>query len=149
MIIKCSNCRSDFDYKYSKNVFKMYSTHFCNKTCRYSFRKKKLNKEDKRYRLWANVKHRATVVKEIEFNLKPLDIPNIPDFCPILGIEIKKDNRVVADNSPSLDRIDPKKGYIKGNIRIISNRANRIKSDANYKELYLVYKDLKKIQNKK
>jgi hypothetical protein len=32
--------------------------------------------------------------------------------------------------SPSFDRIYPKKGYVKGNIVIVSNKANRIKTDA-------------------
>jgi hypothetical protein len=27
-------------------------------------------------------------------------------------------------NSPSLDKLDPKKGYVKGNIKIISQKAN-------------------------
>ncbi len=41
-------------------------------------------------------------------------------------------------NSPSLDRIDPTKGYVKGNVWIISHRANTIKSDASHEELKLV-----------
>ena len=45
------------------------------------------------------------------------------------------------DSSPSLDRINPKYWYIKWNIRIISNRANRIKSDASIEEIRLILKD--------
>jgi hypothetical protein len=41
-------------------------------------------------------------------------------------------------NSPSIDRIDPERGYVKGNIKIISFRANQIKSDASHQELKLV-----------
>ena len=40
-----------------------------------------------------------------------------------------------ADYSPSFDRIYPKKGYIKGNIVIVSNKANRIKTDATVDEI--------------
>jgi len=53
-----------------------------------------------------------------------------PTHCPMLGIPIDyfaKEGRV--EGSPSFDRIDNSKGYVKGNIQIISWRANRIKND--------------------
>ena len=37
--------------------------------------------------------------------------------------------------------MNPKLWYIKWNIRIISNRANRIKSDATIEEIKLILKD--------
>jgi hypothetical protein len=74
----------------------------------------------------------------LAFNLEIADII-IPSHCPILGIELqavhKGESRVCA---PSLDRIRPELGYIKGNIAVISMRANRIKNDAGIKELTLV-----------
>ena len=69
--------------------------------------------------LLKTAKHRA-IKRGIEFNIDLSDIV-IPDVCPILGIPL-----VIADgtgkaggrmNSPSLDRIDNTKGYVKGNIR--------------------------------
>ena len=33
------------------------------------------------------------------------------------------------DLTPSIDRIDPKKGYVKENINFVSMKANRIKTD--------------------
>jgi uncharacterized protein YeeX (DUF496 family) len=50
----------------------------------------------------------------------------IPEYCPVLGIKIT--NKKDRDTSPSLDRIDNSKGYIKGNIAVISTRANLIKN---------------------
>ena len=44
---------------------------------------------------------------------------------------------------PSLDRIDGAKGYVKGNVRVISHRANMLKNDATIEELELVLKDLR------
>jgi hypothetical protein len=65
------------------------------------------------------------------------DIPNIPEFCPVFPW-IRLEFRVGAerqDNSPSLDRIDNTKGYVKGNVRIVSWRANRLKGNATDEEL--------------
>lgn len=63
---------------------------------------------------------------------------NIPDYCPILKIKLNYDGmdcyRTRGDDSPSIDRIDPTKGYTKDNIHIISWRANRIKNDGTPEE---------------
>lgn len=52
-----------------------------------------------------------------------------PTHCPILGIELDYMNTQRSENSPSFDRIDPKKGYVKDNVVVLSWRANRIKND--------------------
>ena len=51
----------------------------------------------------------------------------IPEICPVLKIPIKAD-LMGSDNSPSLDRLVPSAGYTKENTRVISIRANMIKS---------------------
>jgi hypothetical protein len=67
----------------------------------------------------------------------------VPSHCPIFGTKLQwsvlrgNGHRSLPD-SPSLDRIDPSKGYVKGNVWIISNRANAIKNDASHEELKLV-----------
>lgn len=43
-----------------------------------------------------------------------------------------------GDDSYSLDRIDSSRGYVKGNIWVISLRANRIKNDSTVEELRLI-----------
>ena len=63
--------------------------------------------------------------------------------CPILNIDLCWG--FPKDSSPSLDRIDSKQGYTYENCQIISNRANRIKSDASVDELELVVKYLKEM----
>ena len=72
----------------------------------------------------------------IDFNLTVDDI-DIPERCPVLGIPIKHDtgNR---EQTPSIDRIDPSGGYVRGNVRVISARANRLKSDATKDELLAI-----------
>ena len=85
--------------------------------------------------IYKTAKQRARA-KGLPFAIDVNDII-IPDACPILGIKIDKTWGGVAENSesrankPSLDRIDSFKGYIKGNIAVISYKANLIKQDAN------------------
>ena len=77
--------------------------------------------------------------KNIPFDLDYTDIV-IPDKCPILNITLVSGVDTGAggnENSPSLDRIDNTKGYIKGNIQVISNKANSMKFTATPEELLL------------
>ena len=82
--------------------------------------------------MWLAAKHRAKQ-QGVPFTIKTSDIV-ISDTCPILGIPLRfrGDNK---DYSPSLDRVIPALGYIAGNIAVISNRANQIKSNATLEEL--------------
>lgn len=75
--------------------------------------------------------------KRIEFTVTLNDF-SIPEYCPILGIELYPGNNIDKDNSPSVDRLDPAKGYTPSNITVISYRANRIKNDASFAELNLI-----------
>lgn len=69
----------------------------------------------------------------------------IPDICPLLNIPLRKQNgNGHHRNSPSIDRINPKLGYIKGNIQIISVRANSIKNDSTLEEFELIAKNWRK-----
>ena len=76
-------------------------------------------------------------------NIELSDI-KIPDTCPVLKIKLDKKNFKAKDNSPSLDKIIPKKGYTKNNISVISHRANTIKSDGRLDEFIKIYKYMKK-----
>lgn len=69
----------------------------------------------------------------LEFDLAPEDI-HIPERCPVLGITLERKCRE-QDSSPSLDRIENDKGYVKGNVIVVSFRANRIKGNASVAEL--------------
>ena len=84
--------------------------------------------------LWLNnIKLRAKK-KGIPFDLTVDDL-FFPDVCPVLGIPMIARSGRFHDNSPSIDRIVPEKGYVKGNVRIISYRANRIKCHASIEDL--------------
>jgi len=77
----------------------------------------------------------------LEFNIDLSDII-IPQYCPILGVELIKSGNY-SDNQPSLDRVDSSKGYVKGNVAIVSLRANRLKQDATIDELEGIIKYIK------
>ena len=74
--------------------------------------------------------------KHLEFNIDATDIV-IPLVCPILNIELhnKKGSPGGSSNSPALDRIDNSRGYVKGNVRVISHLANMMKSSATEEQL--------------
>lgn len=59
----------------------------------------------------------------------------VPQYCPILGLELQPGVGRTHDASPTLDRIVPERGYVPGNVVVISMRANRLKSDAAVDEL--------------
>jgi len=74
-----------------------------------------------------------------------------PTHCPALGIELdygKKRGRP-EDNSPSFDRVDNDLGYIKGNVIVVSQLANRIKNSATPEQVIAVGEFYKKLRNSK
>ena len=77
----------------------------------------------------------------LEFSISREDII-IPDVCPLLEIKFIPGTKGDYKNSYSLDRIDPTKGYIKGNIKVISSMANTMKSDATKEELLIFSKNI-------
>jgi hypothetical protein len=88
---------------------------------------------------------RNAKARNLIFNLEISDFSEIPSICPVLKIPIFPNEKGRSDNSPSLDRINNKLGYIKGNVRIISYKANRLKSDMSIEECKLILKDLESV----
>lgn len=77
--------------------------------------------------------------RNIRFNLTKEDII-IPKKCPYLNIKLYPSQHKIKDHSPSLDRIDNTKGYIKGNIEVVSHLANTCKSSLSRKQLLIFAK---------
>ena len=84
----------------------------------------------------------------LEFNISIEDI-QLLKYCPILNVKldylIKKLNN---NNAASLDRIDNSKGYVKGNVWVISFQANRMKNTATLDELIIFAKNINSIMFK-
>ena len=97
---------------------------------------KKARRKDIRYSLREAAKDRATRAN-LPFNIEIEDIV-VPEFCPVLNIKLEKSKTGIATAcSPSLDKIIPHKGYVKGNIIVMSYKANLMKNNATVKELLL------------
>lgn len=92
------------------------------------YMKEYFRRNPKKYML-GSARKRATTFN-LDFNITEDDF-EIPKYCPILGIKLSQVRSSHKDKNaaPSLDRIDTTKGYVKGNIAVISFQANRYKSN--------------------
>lgn len=93
-----------------------------------------LRKDPQNQYVWRMLKRARRRAKEkgLPFNLRRSDI-HIPERCPVLGIKLRPNTQ--SQNSPSLGRIVPERGYVAGNVLVVSKLANQIKSSANFKQL--------------
>jgi hypothetical protein len=71
----------------------------------------------------------------VPFELEVCDIPDIPTNCPCCSVELKRSDFKARNQSPSIDRIVPAQGYVKGNIQWLCFRCNSLKRDATPEEL--------------
>ena len=150
---KCLHCSNPIpSYKRSDSL---YCSNYCGE--RYRGKRFYRNNLSKMYtwRYRQNQKVEQRILSRVKSRAKKLGIPfdldakdiEVVDYCPVLGIELvkKPDKQGYSPNSLSLDRIYPERGYVKGNVRVISARANLLKNDATIEELELVLRDLKEL----
>lgn len=93
-----------------------------------------------KYMIWYRVRQSTYKNKKRRHTDNPFDISvddiYIPEYCPYLNVKLSTDFSDV--HSPfyfSIDRIDSSKGYVKGNIQVISKMANTMKNNATIEEL--------------
>lgn len=60
---------------------------------------------------------------------------HVPALCPVLGTPLEPGVGCSVDSSPTLDRIHPDRGYVPGNVIVVSNLANRIKTNASIEQI--------------
>jgi len=86
--------------------------------------------------MWTRARVRARA-EGIQFSITEEDF-SIPEYCPVfphLKLAFSAGRGSRPDNIPTLDRLQPARGYVPGNVNVISMRANRLKSDASAEEL--------------
>ena len=109
---------------------------------------------ERRYNTWTGIiRMRVTDAKkrafkknldfniDVEYLIKKLIETNY--MCPYLGVKFEKRN---SDYVLSIDRIDPTKGYVKGNIEITSRLANTMKNKATNSQLMIFAENILKIK---
>jgi hypothetical protein len=115
-----------------------------------ALRRKKYREKSKRWRqrhprkAWAVMARadakRRSAKRGLPFTLTTEYVYSLlTDKCPVFGTEfVFGGNVVIGATSPTLDRIIPEKGYVEGNVVVISHRANSIKSAYTYEDLRTV-----------
>ena len=151
--------------KYMKEYLKEYQKEYYAKpeikerqkeyyTKYYSIPEIKERQKENQYRLRSSIPGKLTSIKSrskernLEFNITLEYLESIyPDdsLCPLLNIPLDWNSPPKHPSTPSIDRIDNSKGYIKGNVQWVSWRANRLMSDATPDELLMVAQNYKKI----
>lgn len=104
------------------------------KRCGYQ---KKWRSKNLDWDLWHKAKIRSKKLG-LAFNLEKSDII-IPKYCPVLNIKLEITEKTIGDNSATIDRINPEIGYVKGNIIVMSAKANRMKNNASVDEIKKLY----------
>jgi hypothetical protein len=131
---RCSKCLaeknlSDFYLNTASKTKRHTACKDCMKGSARSHNKKNIGKY-----LLASAKARS-LVSGIEFSLQLQDL-DVPSHCPVFGIEMSYGTgHGRTDSSYSIDRIDNARGYVKGNVAVISWLANRLKNDATLAQL--------------
>lgn len=135
----CKNCSTKLEFarKESKST-----KVFCSPKCQGEYYRKNTD------RGWAASKHsslRESALKRgIEFNLSIEDILELgrPIKCPYLEVELDYTATKIQPNSPSINRLDSTKGYIKGNLEVCSHKANSMLLNATKDELKTFIKNV-------
>ena len=88
---------------------------------------------------WLASVRRGAKQRGLEFSISEADLSPMPECCPVLGCKLDYSKGPFVGRNKRLnvasDRVDNVKGYVPGNVVIISLRANYLKKDATVAEL--------------
>jgi len=113
----------------------------------YYYEKSRFGSFEKRLTLMLTSAKSRCKKNNVEFSITKEDVAR-RETCPISGVMLNFRSNKVSDDSPTLDRIDPSKGYVPGNVWVVSYRANRIKSNATSDELFRIAAAVKRVEDR-
>lgn len=133
---KCRGCQEVLHFSnFTKNPAALFGLDTKCRECRKPQSQIDWAKRTREQNLLASAKHRAKK-NGLPFNLELSDIV-IPERCPVLDVPISPGPGWYA---PSVDKKIPSLGYVKGNITIMSKRANTLKNNMGLYEVEKLFK---------
>lgn len=158
----CNNCKNylpetEFTSNGSKNKDRNFKKYCCKK-CSTKRQNSYIKNLDDNTKLHKTLNYRLLGAKErsikskINFNIDLEYIKNLWEIqqqkCKISNIEMTFEMRKGRTfTNVSIDRIDSKKGYVKGNIQLVCMAINQMKSDLTKEELIFFCKKIIENEN--
>jgi hypothetical protein len=130
---KQAECKKTWDEEHPENYKQRQQKYRQSHKPELAARRKLYNRDNPDVYLFHAAKSRAKKYN-IPFNITREDVI-IPTHCPVFGFPLEHGDKGFHENSPSIDQIIPEKGYTKGNIVVVSFKANRMKQNATVVEL--------------
>jgi len=134
----CKICKNEYDkiYRKTDKIKTLYSSE--------KYKKKKLKYKSENYLKVKLLTAKNTArTRNIEFSITEDDFKILPTHCPLLNVKL---DYVYGNgrnlNGASIDRIDNTKGYVSGNVWIISLLANTMKNEASIEQLITFSKNV-------
>lgn len=128
-----AECKKTWDEQHPENYKQRQQKYRQTHKPELAERRKKYNQANPDIYLFHAAKARAKKLG-ILFNITREDVV-VPTHCPVFGFLLEHGTKGFHESSPSIDQIDPTKGYVKGNVIVVSFKANRMKQNATVDEL--------------
>lgn len=130
--ISCKKCGGDEWYRRARGKKWEYRCVVCRKAWKTTYTERQPG------RLLFDKARQRSKQRGITCTIALQDIDDVwpkDGLCPVLGLPLEVGAGRIHDTSPTLDRLDPTKGYVRGNIAVISHAANSAKRDFNVDEI--------------
>lgn len=132
---RCTDCREIKPFKdFHRHATAMFGYNTVCKECRTPITRQAWIDKSYVSKMFDRAKTRSTMHNR-EFSITIDDVV-VPDVCPVFKIPFEYTPGSLY--VPSIDRIDSSKGYIPGNVQVISWRANSLKNNMTADEARLL-----------